>query len=433
MTWPTLLALISVLFLPASLRADDWPQFRGPTGDGISTAKNLPLHWSTTNNIAWKAAIPGRGRSSPVILGDRIWLTTAIEINPRKRIEGSDPVIEVDRAELGLVCFQRSNGKQLFHVTLFSVTNPPVAHELNSYATPTPVAEAGHIYCDFGTFGTACVEGDTGKVIWENRLPLDHQIGPGSSPVLWKNLMIVVRDGRDRQFVAALDKETGKLAWQTDRPPIIAGSGNLKKSFSTPIIAEFNGRSQVIVPCAHWLVSYEPETGRELWRLKHGTGFSIGPRPVAGKDLVYFLTGMNRQLWAVRPDGSGEVTKTQVAWKSPAQMGTMPSPLLVGQEIYALSDQGLLFCLDAATGEELGRRGTGGPTASSPLFADGRIYVFSQKGKGVVLKAGKNLEVLAENQLEGPLFAVPAALQDGLYVRTDSHLYCIRELGSQRP
>ncbi len=404
----------------------DWPQFRGPSGDGVASAKNLPTTWSASNNIAWEVKVPGRGRSSPVILGDRIWLTTAIEHNPRNTRVESDPVVVVDRAELGLVCLERASGKQLYHVTFLDVEKPPPAHEFNSFATPTPVAEPGRIYCDFGTFGTLCAEAETGKILWQNKLPIDHQLAPGSSPVIWKDMLILVRDGREKQFVAGLDKNTGKIIWQTDRPPIKAGSGNQKKSFSTPLIVQTGDRAQAVIPGGHWICSYDPETGRELWRVKHGTGFSIGPRPVSGNGLVYALTGMTRQLFAIRPDGSGDVTATHVAWKAGGAMPTMPSPLLVGKEIYVVSDSGLLTCLDAMTGKEIGQRGMGGQCASSPMFADGRIYMFTREGKGVVMEPGKDLKIIAENKLAGPIFASPVALGDTLYVRSDSSLYCIR-------
>lgn len=404
----------------------DWPQYRGPTGDGIAPAQDLPLTWSATSNLAWKTSLPGRGRSSPVIMGNRIWLTTALETNPRKTIAGTDPVTVVDRAEVGVVCLARDTGKQLYHVTLFRPEQPPPAHELNSFATPTPVIEAGRLYCDFGAFGTACLEADTGRVLWTNQITIDHQLAPASSPVVWKNLLLLVRDGRDRQFVAALDKQTGRIVWQTDRPPIEARSDNAKKSFSTPAVFEFGGRAQMVVPCAHWIVSYDPATGRELWRVKHGTSFSIGPRPVFGHGLVYVLTGMSRQLWAIRPDGSGDVTKTHVAWKTEAVAGTMASPLLAGGEIYVVTDQGLVVCLDALTGAQVGRRGTGGAVASSPMLSADRIYLFGRKGKGTVFRAGRELEVLAENELEGTLFTCPAAVENALYIRTDDAIYCVR-------
>ncbi len=411
--------------LVTALAADDWPQFRGPGGDGISTAKNLPLTWSATTNVLWKTAVPGRGRSSPVVLGDRIWLTTAIETNPRTTRQQNDPVTAADRVEIGVVCLDRATGRQLYHVTLFRADNPPVAHVLNSFATPTPVVEPGRLYCDFGAFGTVCLDADTGKTLWQRQLVIDHQLAPGSSPALCKDLLILVRDGRDQQYVTALDKRAGQTVWKTDRPPLAATIGNLKKSFSTPTIVESAGRAQIVVPGAQWIVSYDPATGRELWRVEHGRGFSIAARAVAGHGMVYACTGMTRQLWAIRADGQGDVTKTHVAWKVESGLPMLSSPLLLGKEIYAITDKGVAICWDALSGQELGRQRVGGEFGASPLYADGRIYVFDQAARTTVLKAGKAIEVLAVNELNGMLFASPAAVGDKLYVRTDTHLYCV--------
>lgn len=407
--------------------ADDWPQFRGPTGDGLATATNLPLTWSPTQNVAWKVPVPGAGRSSPVILGDRIWLTTALATGIKTFSEGPDRMQQAEQVVIGVVCLERATGKQLYHEELFPVEKPVPVNFLNSYATPTPVAEAGRLYCDFGTFGTACLESATGQVLWKRQLPVDHHHGPGSSPVLYKNLLIVVRDGRDKQYVTALNKETGETVWKTDRPPMSTPIPEFRKSFSTPLIFEADGRVQMVVPGAQWLVAYEPGTGQEIWRVDDGKGETVAPRPVYGRGLAYLSTGVMNgrpQLWAVRVDGQGDVTKTHVAWKLPTPIGFMPSPLLVGRELYLLDD-GFVSCVDALSGDLLGKYRAGGTYAASPVYAEGRIYCFSREGKTVVLQASKNLTLLAENQLDGPVFASPAFVGSAIYVRTDSHLYCL--------
>jgi len=255
---------------------------------------------------------------------------------------------------------------------------------------------------------------------------LDHQVGPGSSAVLWQNLLVLVRDGRDAQFVTALDKETGRTVWKTDRPPIAASSGNLKKSFVTPLLVRAGGRSQLISPGAHWVVSYEPGTGKEFWRVRHGEGFSIGSCPVFGHGLVCFSTGcMKPQLWAVRVDGEGDVTGTHVAWKTPRQVPVMSSPVLAGDELYWVSDDGLASCADARSGQVHWQERLGGSHLASPLCAEGRLYFFNRDGKTTVLKAGKTFEVLAENPLEGPLVATPAVVDRAIFLRTDTSLYRI--------
>ena len=408
--------------------ADDWPQFRGPTGQGISLATNLPLTWSPTQNVKWKRPVPGRGRSSPVLLGDRIWLTTALETNVRTFAAGPDRMQQAERVVIGVVCLDRATGKQLYHTELFPVDNPPAVNFLNSYATPTPVVESGRLYCDFGTFGTACLDSTSGEVLWKRQLALDHGHGPGSSPALYQNLLVLVRDGRDQQYITALDKLTGETVWKTDRPPLRTPVREFRKSFSTPLVFEAAGRVQMIVPGAQWFVSYEPETGKEIWRVDNGKGETVAPRPVYGGGLVYLSTGVfggKAQLWAVRVDGQGGVTTTNVAWKLSNTIGFMASPLLAGHELYLLSDDGVVTCVDAQSGESLGRVRAGGNYAASPVFAQGRIYCFSREGKTVVFRANRQMTVLAENQLDGPVFASPAFANSAIYLRTDSHLYCL--------
>ena len=406
--------------------ATDWPQFRGPRGNGECAAKNVPVAWSETNNLAWRVAVPGRGRSSPVVLGDRIWLTLAVEKGVvRKRI-GGDDMQTAEHVSLQAVCLDRGDGKIVWRTSLFDLDNPDPVHWLNSWATPTPVVERERLYCDFGTFGTACLNAKSGEVVWKTRLPLDHQVGPGSSPVLYQHLLVLVRDGRDAQYVAALDKRTGKEVWKTNRPPITASSGNLKKSFATPLLVNAGGRTQMISPGAQWLVSYEPSTGREFWRVRHGEGFSIGSCPVFRDGMVFFSTGcMRPQLWAVRADGAGDVTATHVAWKTTRQVPVMSSPVLAGEEIYWVSDDGMANCSDAQSGEVHWQERLGGKHYASPLLAGGRIYFFGNDGKSTLIKAGKQFEKLAENQIEGQVTATPAIVDGTIFLRTDMHLYRI--------
>jgi outer membrane protein assembly factor BamB len=337
---------------------------------------------------------------------------------------------------LRVVCLQRFTGQQLFDTELFAVENPPAVNFLNSYATPSPVVEPGRLYCDFGTFGTACLDSASGRVLWKRQLPLDHHQGPGSSPALYKNLLILVRDGRDQQYVAALDKQTGETIWKSDRPPLSTPVREFRKSFSTPLAFEGSGRVQMVVPGAQWFVSYEPETGKEIWRVDNGKGETVAPRPVYGEGLVYVSTGVlsgKAQLWAVRVDGQGDVTKTHVVWRLPNSIGFMASPLLVGRELYLLSDDGFISCVDAASGQILSKIRAGGNYAASPVHAEGRIYCFSREGKAVVLEANRDLKVLAENQLEGPVFATPAFVDRAIYLRTDSHLYCLSAAPNHGP
>lgn len=406
----------------------DWPQFRGPTGDGISTSTQVPLTWSPTQNVKWKSAVPGRGRSSPVLLGERIWLTTATETNVRTFAAGPDRMQQAERVVIGVVCLDRATGTQLYYSELFPVDNPPAVNLLNSYATPTPVAESGRLYCDFGTFGTACLDSESGATLWKRQLPLNHHQGPGSSPALYRNLLILVRDGTDQQYVTALDKQTGDTVWKTERPPLRTPVPAFRKSFSTPLVFEAAGRTQMVVPGAQWFVSYEPDTGKEIWRVDNGKGETVAPRPVYGDGLVFLSTGVlsgKAQLWAVRVDGQGDVTSTHVAWKLPSSIGFMASPLLLGRELYLLSDDGFVTCVAAETGAILGKARIGGNYAASPVYAEGRIYCFSREGRTVVLQADRELAILSENSLDGTVFASPAFGPAAIYLRTDSHLYCL--------
>ena len=420
-------AVCTAMLANASIGGElNWPQLRGPRGDGTSLATHVPLHWSETNNLVWKVSIPGRGRSSPVILGDRIWLTLAVEQGVvRKRIEGDD-MQTAEHVSLEVVCLDRAKGKILWRAPLFEVDNPAPVHWFNSWATPTPVVEPGRVYCDFGVFGTACLNAKTGKIFWKARLPVDHQVGPGSSPVLYKELLVLVRDGRDAQYLAALDTKTGKEVWRTERPPIVASSSNLKKSFVTPLVVSTGGRTQLLSPGAHWVVSYEPATGKEIWRARHGVGFSIGSCPVFGHGMVYFSTGcMKPQLWAIRVNGTGDVTTTHAAWKTTRQVPVMSSPVLFGDELYWTSDDGIANCANAENGEVYWQERMNQQHLASPLLAEGRVYFFGKEGKTIVVKAGKSIEKLAENELEGVVVATPAIVDRTIFLRTDTHLYRI--------
>jgi hypothetical protein len=405
---------------------EDWPQFRGPRGDGTAAVADLPLTWSETNNIAWKTPLPGLGRSSPVVLGERVWVTTAVGRGERRTRIGPDDMKVADHVTLEAISLGLGDGKILWEVPLFEVDQPGPVHWFNSWATPTPVVEPGRLYCDFGTYGTAAVDARAGKLLWQRRLPLDHQVGPGSSPALWQNLLLLVRDGRDAQYVTALNKQTGETVWKTDRPPIQTPTTDLRKAFSSPLLVSQDGRTQMISPCAHWIVSYDPATGRELWRVRHGQGFSFGSCAVYGHGMAFFSTGcFKAQLWAVRADGQGDVTATHVAWKCLRQIPVMSSPVLGGDDLYWVSDDGIACCAEARSGEVRWQQRLGGAHVASPVLAAGRVYFFGREGKTTVVKAGAQFREIAENSLEGPVVATPAVLEGTMLLRTDSHLYRI--------
>jgi outer membrane protein assembly factor BamB len=419
--------------------AVEWPQFRGPQGDGITAARNLPLSWSETENVAWKTPIDGRGWSSPVVGDGVVWLTTAVEKTlseaeleaKRKAAVAKNPqaatLTLVGGISLSAVAIDLDSGEVRHRIPLFEVADPDPIHSLNSYASPSPILIEDRLYCHFGTFGTACVETGTGRVVWKTRIPLDHAVGPGSSPVVYQDLMIIPCDGMQSQFVIALNTATGEVVWKRDRPPMEGTNGDLHKAFSTPLVVRHAGQDQVVAIGAQWVVAYNPLTGDEIWRVNHGAGFSNVPRPVAGEGVVYICTGFTKpEVWAIRLDGTGELTETHVLWKITRQAPAMPSPILVGEELYFLSDAGgVLTCVNAQSGEQVWQHRLGGNFSASPILADGKLYFASREGKVTVMKPGKQFEELASNELDGALMASPVALDGLLLLRTPTHLYRI--------
>jgi len=397
----------------AASASDDWPQFRGPTGDGRSDATGLPLTWSEQEHVKWKTAIPGEGWSSPVIEGDQIWMQTALD-------EGKS---------LRAVCVDRQTGKIRHDVEVFYSENPEKKHAFNSYASPTPVIENGRVYISYGMTGVACLDGLTGKTLWKStELKHDHdKNGPGSSPILYKDLFILNCDGTELRYVAALNKLTGKLVWKTDRSNVINKAGEFKKAYHTPLVITVNGKDQLISMGAYRVSAYEPLTGKEIWWVDI-PGFSNVPRPVFGNGLVYISTGFGKpELWAIRPDGYGDVTKTHVAWKVIKQAPAKPSPLVVGDQFYMVSDNGIVSCLDSKTGKEIWTERIPGAYTASPLYADGRLYFFSEQGQTLVLKADTKPTVLATNSLDNGFMSSPAITGKSFFLRTKKHLYRIEE------
>lgn len=391
---------IVLLLLSLPVLAEDWPEFRGPTGQGVSGERGLPLIWSETRNVRWKVAIPGRGWSSPAIQGDRIWLTTATE-------EGKS---------LRAISVDRNTGGILQNIEVFRIKNPGQINGKNSHASPTPLLEGDRVYLHFGANGTACIT-QAGEIVWKTRLEYDNgQHGPGGSPVLYEDLLIVSCDGQKVQYVAALDKLTGKVRWKKLREGF--------QSYTTPLVVRLPAGDQVISPGAFRAIAYEPRTGKEIWQVRYGEGFSNVPRPVYGNGLVFICTGFQQpSLLAVRVDGRGDVTRKLTAWTLTRGAPLTPSPLLVGEELYVIADNGIATCLDAATGKEHWRARIGGNHSASPIYADGRIYFLSEEGESVVIAPGKELKVLAKNELDGETLASMAVSGGSIFVRSRTHLY----------
>lgn len=427
-----LLFAAALALVSNSLTAAEWPEWRGPGGQGHAKATGLPTVWSETQNVTWKTELPGRAWSSPVVEGQHIWLTTALETPAKKedadrRLKantGNQPLTLLEKVEFRALCVDRDSGKLLHDLPLLTAREPQWVHALNSYASCTPVIADGRLYCHFGAMGNVCLDTRTGKVLWSNTdLVVMHENGPGGSPVLWKNLLVFHLDGSDAQFIAALDARTGKLAWKTARSGEMNKDPQLRKSYGTPLVVTINGKEQLVSPASDWLYSYD-EKGVELWRVKYGQlGFSLTPRPVVGHGMIYMSTGfMKAQLLAVKYQG---VEKPEIAWRYEKGAPTMPSPLLVGDELYFVNDGGMLTCLDAKTGTEHYRERLGGNFSASPTYADGKIYLHNREGLTTVVKPGKTFAVLEKNQLSGKIFASLAAVDHALFLRTDAALYRI--------
>lgn len=433
---PVPLIAISALLLPLA-QAAEWPEWRGPGQQGYApAASELATTWSESTNVSWKTPIPGRGHSTPLIDGNEIWLTTAFETKAspeetQKRLEansGSQPLVVLAKVQFHAICVDRESGKILKNIALYSRKNPQWVHKLNSYASPTPILREGKLFAHFGAFGTACLDTRSGTVAWTNLdLHVMHENGPGGSPVLSGNRLIFNLDGSDDQFIAALDTETGKLAWKTPRSGELNENPQLQKACGTPILLTTPKGTEVLSPAADWLYSYDPSTGKELWKVGYNhLGFSNVSRPVVGHGMIYLPTCfMKSKLLAIRYDGSA---KPEIAWEVTRAMPNQPSPLLIGHEIYTIDDRGIASSIDAKTGEVNWQERLEGNFSASPLFADGKIYAGTQDGKMVVFEPGNELKIIAENHLDGGLMASPVAVENALYLRTEKALYRVEKL-----
>ncbi len=381
--------------------AGDSPQFRGPGGEGHSSEKNLPLNWSETENVRWKAENEGLGWSTPSIAGSQVWITTATD-------EGKS---------LRVVCLDKDSGKVVHDIEVFHHDQPGPIHSKNSFASPSVLIDGEQVFVHFGKLGTACLDRDA-KPIWQTELKYNHRHGPAGSPIVVGDLLILACDGGDTQYVTALNKLTGKEVWKTTRDGAMA--------FSTPLLIEVDGQPQVVSTGGEWAMGYEPRTGKELWRFRYPKGYSNVPRPVYGQGLVFLCSGYDDPgLYAVKPNGSGDVTESHVVWKKLDQAAPRnSSPLLVGEELYLVSDGGIATCLNAKTGAQHWKKRIEGNFSASLLHAEGRIYLLDENGKTFVIAPTKDeYRELAVNELPGRTLASIAAADGALFLRTDKAVY----------
>ncbi len=411
-----LIVLVVAFFVNSELVLANWPDWRGPTCDGRSDATGLPLKWSETENIVWKTPIHDLGYSSPVVWGDQVWLTTATK----------------NGKTLYAICVDLNSGRVIHDVEVFHPEKPQRINLLNSYATPSAVVEEGFVYVHYGTHGTACLDSQTGKVLWSRTdLNCEHMQGPVSSPILFEDLLIVHLEGTDVQFIAALDKKTGNTVWRYDRPKELYENVEplyLLKSYHTPVIVEVNGKPQLVSNGAMLVTGHNPRTGAELWRVRYRDDNPIS-RIVTGHGLLFINCGGSpgaTHLWAVRQGGTGDVTDTHVVWKMTKDVCHESSPVLVGELLYMMSDKGVLICKEAKTGETVWTERLEGDYGASLLYADNRIYMSNKDGKTTIIEPGREFRRLAVNKLDGFIGASPAVEGKSLLLRTKTHLYRIQ-------
>ena len=393
--------------------APDWPEFRGPTGQGHATTTGLPLEWSTTKNVVWKQPVPGLGWSSPVIAGGRIFLTSGVNTSD-------------SQASLHALALDAATGRILWNTVIVAdaTITPDTIHKKNSPASPTAIVDGDRIFVHFGHHGTACLDRD-GKILWRtSELAYDPLHGNGSSPILVGDKLVFTADGTADPFVAALDKNTGKLAWKFTRTV----QPRQTFSFCTPLLVTIDGQPQIIAPGAGAVSALNPQDGRELWHVRYGSGYSVVPRPVAGHGLLFVATGFNRaDLLAIRMGAaSGDVTDSHLAWRTTKGAPLTPSLVLVGDELYGVNDAGLATCWDAKTGSVHWQEKIDGNYSASPLAAEGRIYFQNETGTGTVLAAEKTFKKLATNKLEERTLASYAVTGNAFLIRTEKHLYRIQ-------
>ncbi len=397
---------IAVVIFAVALSAQraDWPDFRGPEGQGHASARSVPLEWSETKNVAWKVAVPGAGWSTPIIVDNRVWLTTAI-----------------DRGQsLRALALDAATGRTLIDTEVFRVGGGGDVNPKNNRASPSAVTDGERVYVHFGAEGTAALT-MSGAVVWKTRFEYESQHGAGGSPILYGDLLILNCDGSDRAFVVALDKRTGEVRWQTAR------RSPYDQAYSTPLAIQVGNQTQIVSVGAYRTTAYDPANGKEIWRVSYGDGFSNVPRPVFGRGLVYIATGFQQpSLLAVRPDGTGDVTKTHVAWRLTRGAPYTPSPILVGDELYFVSDNGIATCVDATTGAVRWQQRLNDTFSASPVFAAGHIYFLSEHGVTTVLAPGVDFRKVGTNALDGATLASMAVSDQAFFIRSHTHLYRIQ-------
>ncbi|BBO33714.1 PQQ-binding-like beta-propeller repeat protein [Lacipirellula parvula] len=428
--------LAIVLCLASASSAAEWPEFRGPTGQGVADHAQPPVEWAPDKNVTWRTAIPGSGWSSPIVAGGRIYVTTAVQEQgggSGPDVNNNEPVGSNSTASalsLRLLALDAQSGqivwdREIFH---YDAGSYPSGHAKNTFASPTPLAVGDRIYAHFGPLGTAAVDLN-GEIIWQNKtISYDARHGGAGSPVVVGDTLVFNCDGVENPFIVGLDKTTGKELWRTPRQPMEPE----RFAFSTPLMVPSSSTAsgvQLVSPASHMIGSYDPADGRELWHVFFDRRWSTASRPVYAEGMVLACNGGEAppELLAIRPDGEGNVSETHVVWRHDNFAPLTSSVVVADGHVYMVSDAGIAACTDATTGKVVWKKRLGGNFSASPIYADGRIYFPSDNGTCYVIAAKPRYELLAKNSLEEPTLASFAVTGDALIIRTSDAVYRIEE------
>jgi len=424
----------------AVLSADDWPQWRGPGASGVAPDRSLPTKWSATENIAWKAPIAGIGVSTPIVSGDLVFVTSQIgagvrrEGNHPRLVQGGDAAAQGERA-LGaghpadagktffvVEAFSRAGGKRVWERRVEAEGTLTPVHDKHNLATPSPVSDGSLVFAWFGT-GQIVALDRAGAIVWQRHLgkeiaPVDIQWGHGSSPTLYNDLLILLADQPSASYLIALDKKTGKERWKADR-------GKGRSSYSTPLIVESAGRAEIIVNSSERIDAYDARSGEFLWFTGDANRFPI-PSPVVHEGVIYASRGYRSGPYmAIKPGGRGDITSTHVAWQVGTGAPYVSSLLYYDGAVYMANDVGVLTAIDAATGQRIWQERVDGVFSASPVAGAGHVYFVSENGETIVLKAGRQPQVVARNAIGSRAVASPAISNGHIFIRTDDQLFCI--------
>ena len=412
-----------VLFLvpeQASSQDNNWTHFRGSRLNGIAEAKDIPLVWNDSV-IKWKTKIHDDGYSSPVVYDNQVWVTTATP----------------DGRELYAVCTDFLTGNIIYDIKVFTPDDVEGKHPTNTYASPTACIEKGFVYVHYGSSGTACINTSDGAIVWKRTdFKVRHAQGPASSPVIYKNLLILHFEGTDNRFLVALDKSNGKTVWKTDRPeePYQPLAPIGRKAYVTPLIMNVEGRDILISDGSAVCIAYDPNNGKEIWRVVGGAESTIS-MPFTENGVVYWYTGFSEggdgkkytDLLAVNPIGKGDITSTNILWKKREGLSRNQSltPVIKDGMIYTVNTRNNMMCIDAITGKEVWSEHVTSNYDSSPIYVNGNIFFFSVRGEVLVIKAGRKYEPVAKSPMDSGIWATPAVLRNSVILRTQKYLYRI--------